>query len=108
MRSFHGGTHARLPPSKSGGATRSNNVQDSSQLAKDQGPAGRTGRKGPLVWRNMDQGELDDPSNQEASAPNRLQVTGRRKALSERARPFIGVPLRLAYGPSEPEKLDIY
>jgi arylformamidase len=83
-------------------------VQDSSQLAKEQSPAGRTPRQGPVVWRDMDQRQLDDAYDQEVYAPNRLQVTGRRKALSERARPFIGTPLRLAYGPSEQEKLDLY
>jgi len=83
-------------------------VQDSSQLANNESGAGPTGRKGPLVWRDMDQRELDDAYDQEVYAPNRLQVTGRRKTLTERARPFIGAPLRLAYGPSEPEKLDVY
>src|SRR5438309_9803994 len=64
--------------------------------------------KGPRVWLDMDQQALDDAYDQIVYAPNREQVTKRRIANSERARAAIGAPERVAYGPTEIEKLDIY
>ena len=64
--------------------------------------------KGPLVWLDMDQQELDDAYDQIDYAPNRDQVGKRRFANSEKARAVLGLPERVAYGPSEIEKLDIY
>jgi arylformamidase len=64
--------------------------------------------KGPLVWLDMDQQELDDAYDQIVYAPNRDQVGKRRIANSEKARAVLGLPERVAYGPSEIEKLDIY
>jgi arylformamidase len=63
---------------------------------------------GPLVWLDMDQQALDDAYDQTKYAANRDQVNGRRIPLSARARALIGEPLRVAYGDSEIEKLDIY
>jgi len=64
--------------------------------------------KGPRVWLDMDQQELDDAYDQIVYAPNREQVAKRRIANSERARAVLGAPARLAYGPTEIEKLDLY
>jgi arylformamidase len=64
--------------------------------------------KGPLVWLDMDQQELDDAYDQVVYAPNRDQVGKRRIANSDTARAAIGAPERVDYGPSEIEKLDIY
>ena len=64
--------------------------------------------KGPIVWRDMDQSELDDAYDQLVYAPNRDLIVARRIAASERARAVLGPPQRLAYGPSEHEKLDIF
>ena len=64
--------------------------------------------KGPLVWLDMDQQELDDAYDQIVYAPNRDQVGKRRIANSEKTRAVLGAPQRAAYGPSEIEKLDIY
>src|SRR5437588_527315 len=64
--------------------------------------------KGPRVWLDMDQQELDDAYDQIVYAPNREQVAKRRIFNSERTRAAIGVPERVAYGPSEIERLDIY
>ncbi len=64
--------------------------------------------KGPLVWLDMDQQELDDAYDQIVYAPNRDQITKRRIANSEKARAVLGAPQRVAYGSSEIEKLDIY
>jgi len=41
-------------------------------------------------------------------APNRDQVGKRRIANSEKARAVLGAPERLAYGPTEIERLDVY
>jgi arylformamidase len=71
--------------------------------------AGATTRaRGPRVWLDMDQQELDDAYDQAVYAPNRDQVGKRRIANSETARALLGAPERVAYGPSEIEKLDIY
>ena len=64
--------------------------------------------KGPLVWLDMDQQALDDAYDQLVYAPNRDQVGKRRIVNSERARTILGAPQRVAYGPSDIEKLDIY
>src|SRR5262249_24674736 len=67
-----------------------------------------TRAKGPLVWLDMDQQELDDAYDQIVYAPNRDQVGKRRIANSESARARIGAPQPVAYGPAEIEHLDIY
>ena len=64
--------------------------------------------KGPIVWLDMDQQELDDAYDQEVYAPNRDQVVARRLANSARTRAILGEPQRVAYGPTEIEKLDIF
>jgi arylformamidase len=66
------------------------------------------GTKGPLVWLDMDQKELDDAYDQLVYAPNRDQLTKRRIANSAAARVRIGEPLRFAYGPTPIEGLDLY
>ena len=64
--------------------------------------------KGPLVWLNMDQKEIDDAYDQACWAPNRDEVQKRRRNASEQTIGRIGLPKRMAYGPTEIEKLDIY
>jgi arylformamidase len=64
--------------------------------------------KGPLIWLDMDQQALDDAYDQMVYAPNRDQVGKRRIANSDKARAILGAPERVAYGPTEIEKLDIY
>jgi arylformamidase len=71
-------------------------------------PAATAKIKGPIVWLNMDQQELDDAYDQAAYAPNRDQLGKRRLANSAAARARIGEPLRLAYGPTPIEGLDVY
>jgi hypothetical protein len=41
--------------------------------------------KGPLIWLDMDQKELDDAYNQSVYAPNQEQVAKRRRLASEAA-----------------------
>ena len=64
--------------------------------------------KGPIVWLDMDQKELDDAYDQEVYAPNREQIVARRLANSAIVRAILGEPQRAAYGPTEIEKLDIF
>jgi len=64
--------------------------------------------KGPRVWLDMDQAELDDAYDQSVYAPNGRQISARNASNSELTRQRLGPPRRVAYGPSEIEKLDIY
>ena len=64
--------------------------------------------KGPLVWLDMDQRELDDAYDQAVYAPNQSIVHARCAFNSERTRSRLGEPERLAYGPSEVERLDLF
>ena len=69
---------------------------------------GSTARvKGPLVWLDMDQRELDDAYDQTVYAPNQPLLAARRKIASESVLKRFP-PVRRAYGSSEIEKLDIY
>ena len=63
--------------------------------------------KGPIVWLDMDQKELDDAYDQTVYAPNQPLVAARRKIASESVLKRIP-PERHFYGASEIEKLDIY
>jgi arylformamidase len=64
--------------------------------------------RGPLVWLNMDQKELDDAYDQSVWAPNQAQVQGRFASNSEIVRQRLGGPRRFAYGPTPIEGLDVY
>ena len=64
--------------------------------------------KGPIVWLDMDQKELDDAYDQTVYAPNQPLLARRRKVASESVLQRFGAPERRAYGATEIEKLDIY
>ena len=64
--------------------------------------------KGPRVWLDMDQKELDDAYDQRVYAPNQELVAKRRRLASEALLKRLGQPERVAYGPTEIEQLDIY
>jgi arylformamidase len=64
--------------------------------------------KGPSVFLDYDQAALDAAYDQAAYAANREQLIKRRVRDSEIARRRIGEPERVAYGPGEIERLDIY
>jgi arylformamidase len=64
--------------------------------------------KGPLVWLDMDQQDLDDAYDQIVYAPNQPNITERRNWNSEKARAVLGEPTRLSYGAAEIEKIEIY
>ena len=64
--------------------------------------------KGPLIWLDMDQAELDAAYDQSAYAPNREQILARNATNSEGVRARLGVPRRYAYGPTPVEGLDLF
>ena len=64
--------------------------------------------KGPPVFLDYDQAALDAAYDQAAYAPNREQLIKRRIKDSELTRRRAGEPERLAYGPAEIERLDVY
>jgi arylformamidase len=67
-----------------------------------------TPAKGPLVWLDMDQAELDAAYDQTKYAPNIEQVLKRYATNSEAVRARLGAPKRLTYGSSEIEGADLY
>ncbi|MGH6771495.1 MAG: alpha/beta hydrolase [Xanthobacteraceae bacterium] len=69
-------------------------------------PPART--RGSNVWMDLDQHELDEAYDQAVYAFNRRHVQDRRNERNEVARKVLGKPDRVAYGPTEIEKVDIY
>jgi arylformamidase len=64
--------------------------------------------KGPLVWLDMDQQDLDDAYDQAVYAPNRDHLLKRCARNSELVRERLGAPRRFAYGPTPIEALDVF
>ena len=64
--------------------------------------------KGPAVWLDMDQAELDAAYDQIKYAPNLPQITRRYATNSDAVRARLGAPRRVSYGPSAIEALDVY
>src|SRR3979411_2943921 len=64
--------------------------------------------QGPPVWLDLDQRELDDAYDQSVYAFNAKNIEERRAANNAQALSAIGGPERVAYGPAEIEKVDIY
>ena len=64
--------------------------------------------KGPIVWLDMDQKELDDAYDQSVYAPNQPQVGKRRNANSALVRKRLGEPRRFAYGPTPIESMEVW
>lgn len=65
-------------------------------------------KKGPKVFLDYDQAELDAMYNQSAYAANSAQVQRRYATNSELTRARLGPPARVSYGPGDLEKLDIF
>ena len=64
--------------------------------------------KGPPVWLDLDQTDLDRAYDQSQYAPNLPQITRRYGTNSDTVRARLGAPQRAAYGPTPIEGLDIY
>jgi arylformamidase len=75
-------------------------------FAQPSPPAGS--EKGPLVWLNMDQKELDDAYDQSKYTPNLQQITKRYASNSNAMRSRLGEPRRFNYGPTAIERLEVY
>ena len=78
-------------------------------FAQHPAPAQQAPRvKGPAVWLDMDQAELDAAYDQIQYAPNLPQIVKRYATNSEAVRARLGAPRRYAYGPTPIEALDVY
>jgi arylformamidase len=64
--------------------------------------------KGPLVFLDYDQDEIDAAYDQAPWAPNQAEVAKRNAQKSAAALARLGPPRRFAYGPTQIEKLDTY
>ncbi len=78
----------------------------SARAACSVGPAPHT--KGPAVFMDYDQIELDAAYDQSAYAPNMPQLLQRWASNSDTARKRLGAPRRFVYGKSAIEALDVY
>src|SRR5208282_1873477 len=74
----------------------------------EQAPQSQPDVKGPRVWLDLDQQELDDAYDQSKYVPNRDQLNRRRASGSEEVRARLGAPRRFAYGPAAIEGVDVY
>jgi len=80
-----------------------------SAFAQQPVPAQQAPRaKGPPVWLDMDQTELDAAYDQVKYAPNLPQIVKRYATNSEAVRARMGAPRRYAYGTTPIEALDVY
>ena len=78
-------------------------------FAQPSAPAQQAPRaKGPAVWLDMDQAELDAAYDQIKFAPNLPQIVKRYATNSDAVRARLGAPRRYAYGPTPTEALDVY
>jgi arylformamidase len=64
--------------------------------------------KGPAVWLDMDQKELDDAYDQSKYAPNMQQIAKRYASNSMAMRARLGEPKHFNYGASAIERLEVY
>jgi arylformamidase len=107
------------PKNQSGGITRRRLMANAaagtaagtlafSPLAAAQGPSAPQRVKGPAVWLDMDQAELDASYDNDGFVTNHAQVNERRSANNEIALQHIDPPEIVSYGPAEIEKLEIY
>src|ERR1041385_3420678 len=64
--------------------------------------------KGPLVFLDYDKEEIDLAYDQAPWAPNAEEVARRNAQKTAATITRLGAPRRLAYGPTEIEKLDLY
>ena len=83
-------------------------VTADSALAQPSAPPPGPRVKGPRVWLDMDQAELDAAYDQSVYAPNLRQIVQRYVTNSEGVRARLGAPQRHAYGATPIEGLDIY
>ena len=95
-RSFMTATTATILAASAGGAA-----------AQGQAPASAAA-KGPAVWLDLDQKQLDDAYDLIKYAPNLPQIVKRYGTASEETRKHLGQPRRLSYGSTPVEGADLY
>ena len=78
------------------------------QLQTHRAPGVTPKPKGPLVFLDYDQEELDDAYTQELWAPNQAELDKRNAQKTAQTVARLGPPRRLAYGQTEVERLDLY
>lgn len=79
------------------------------QMMQNFVPPGLTPKpKGPRVFMDYDKDEIDWAYDQAPWAPNAAEVAKRNAQKSAAALARLGQPRRVAYGPKDIEKLDIY
>jgi arylformamidase len=71
-------------------------------------PAPPPAARGPAVWLDLDQKEIDDAYDQSVWATNGKQLLDRYAVLSDDMRTRLGAPQRFSYGPTPIEALDVY
>ena len=79
-----------------------------SSLASAQSSSTLQRIKGPLVWLDMDQQDLDASYDNDGFVTNHAQINVRRTANNEIALQHINPPEIFSYGPAEIEKVEIY
>ncbi|HMK79366.1 MAG TPA: alpha/beta hydrolase [Xanthobacteraceae bacterium] len=99
---------AAMTAAAGGGAVAQEASAPAPAAAAPRASAAEPRQKGPRVWLDMDQQELDDAYDQAKYAPNIAQVVGRYASNSAAARARLGAPLRLAYGATPIEGIDLY
>jgi arylformamidase len=107
MGSFFDFTTNRRAMMAGAGALASGSFMMAQTTAFGQQPAAPR-EKGPLVWLDMDQKELDDAYDQSKYAPNLPQVLKRYASNSEITRQKLGAPKRFSYGSTPIEALDVF
>jgi arylformamidase len=83
-------------------------TQQAAPVAAQPQPSSAPRRKGPRVFLDMDQQELDDAYTQIKYAPNMPQILARYASNSEVARARLGEPERVSYGGGPVEQIDVY
>src|ERR1700751_443030 len=95
-----------VPGMSADGAAAADIVLPPPRVEPYRGP--RPHKKGPLVFLDYDQIELDAAYDQQVYQPNIVQVAKRWASNSARTRTRLGEPERISYGPTEIERLDIF
>jgi arylformamidase len=90
------------------GAGAATSMAATPHLAVAQGAAVAPRVKGPSVWLDLDQADLDAAYDQSVYAPNLPQILKRYATNSVGTRERLGPPRRFAYGSSAVEGLDVY
>jgi arylformamidase len=78
------------------------------QMQTHMPPGAEPKPKGPLVFLDYDKDEIDAAYDQSLWAPNQSEIAKRNAQKNAAALARLGSPQRLAYGPTQIEKVDVY